>query len=82
MENDLQDLKRELRVETQTSLLSKPVFGAVISLGFSVVEPISTSILSVGLLGKACLDYHEKRRNVLMKHPMAWLYTSNSLNFY
>src|SRR5262249_25100266 len=74
MESDLNELKKELKFEARKTLLSKEVFGAVVATALSVVEPISTSIISVGLLGKTLNDYRAAKRKVLKSHAMSWLY--------
>lgn len=74
MESDLNDLKKELKFEARKTLLSKEVFGAIVATALSVVEPISTSIISVGLLGKTLNDYRAGKRKALKNHAMSWLY--------
>jgi hypothetical protein len=81
-EDDLTDLKRELKLNVKKTLLSKEVLGAVVAQAFSVVEPISTSLVSVGLLGKSLTDYRANKRNVLKDHSMSWLYMSKPSKIY
>ena len=45
--------------------------GAVVATALSVVKPISTSIISVGLLGKTMNDYRAAKRKVLKNHAMS-----------
>jgi hypothetical protein len=82
MESDLVDLKRELRLQATKTLLSKEVFGAIVAQAFSVVEPISTSLISVGLLGKTLSDYRANKRKALKDHAMSWLYMSKPSKIY
>ena len=81
-EDDLLDLKRELKLNAKKTLLSKEVLGAVVAQAFSVVEPVSTSLISVGLLGKSLTDYRANKRKVLKDHSMSWLYMSKPSRIY
>lgn len=74
MEHDLVDLKRELRLQASKSLLTKEFLGAIVAQALSVVEPVYSSLVSVGLLGKTWIDYRDNRRKVLKNHAMSWLY--------
>jgi hypothetical protein len=82
MEDDLVDLKRELKLQARKSLLSKEVLGAVVAQAFSVVEPISTSLISVGLLAKTLDEYRDNKRKSLKNHAMSWLYLSKPSRIY
>jgi len=82
MEGDLLDLKRELKLQASKALLSKEVLGAVVAQAFSVVEPISTSLISVGLLAKTLNDYRANKRERLKDHAMSWLYLSKRWKIY
>ena len=81
-EDDLLDLKRELKLNAKKTLLSKEVLGAIVAQAFSVVEPVSTSLISVGLLGKSLTDYRANKRKVLTDHSMSWLYMSKPPRIY
>jgi hypothetical protein len=82
VESDLVDLKRELKLQATKALLSKEVLGAVVAQAFSIVEPISTSLISVGLLGKTLSDYRADKRKALKDHAMSWLYMSKPSKIY
>ncbi len=82
MESDLLDLKRELRLQATKALLSKEVLGFVVAQAFTVVEPISTSLISIGLLGKTLSEYRANKRKVLKDHAMSWLYMSKPSKIY
>lgn len=73
-EDDLLNLKRELKLNAKKTLLSKEVFGTIVTTSLSVIEPISTSIIGVGLLGKTLVDYRANKRKVLEGRSMSWLY--------
>jgi hypothetical protein len=82
MEIDLLDLKRELKLEASKALLSKEVLGAVVAQAFSIIEPISSTLVSVGLLGKTLNEYRASKRKALKNHSMSWLYMTNPSKIY
>lgn len=82
MESDLLDLKRELKLQATKTLLSKEIFGAIVAQAFSVVEPVSSSLVSIGLLGKTWSDYRANKRKALKDHAMSWLYQSKPSKIY
>lgn len=76
MESDLRELKRALRRNVATTLLSKEFGVAVAALALQPVEPVANSLLSTGALTRTLMSYQDKRRDLLKKHASAWLYAS------
>jgi hypothetical protein len=52
MEADLKNLQHELRLDSWRLLFNKEMLGAVAVATGAVVEPVTTSTISIGLLGK------------------------------
>lgn len=82
MESDSFHLKRELKLQATKTLFSKEVFGSIVAQMFSVVEPVSSSLVGIGLLGKALSDYKANKRKALKDHAVSWLYQLNPSKIY
>tara|TARA_R110002072_G_scaffold101703_1_gene224022 strand:+ start:31253 stop:32251 length:999 start_codon:yes stop_codon:yes gene_type:complete len=74
MERDLRELKRYLKREAGSMLLSKEFGVAVLGTAWSSVEPITGAVLSTGALTRGLVKYQDKRRDLLKTHASAWLY--------
>ena len=73
MENNLKELKRALRRSATSTLLSKEFgFSLLAATAAVTFEPISGGIATVGGLAKGLMDYQDRRRDLLRKHPSAW----------
>lgn len=82
MEHHLKGLKAELKLEGKKALLSKEMLGTVVALAATVVEPISTSLISAGLLTRQLTEFQAARGKVLKANPMGWLYMRKRLQVY
>jgi hypothetical protein len=85
IKQDVSDLRTELGIAAKKTLLSKELVMSVLILAGSVVSPfLGLSALATevgGVAGviplmKAAVDYRGKRRDILRKHMMSWLYVS------
>jgi len=74
MKDDLENLRRELRLESWKLLVSKEMLIAIAVTVGAVVELITTTTISTALLGKALFDHRENKRNKYKGHAMSWLY--------
>jgi len=83
MERDLRELKRFLKREAGSLILSKEFGVAVLGTAWSSAEPITGSILSAGALTRGLTKYQDKRRSLLKSHASAWLYeTRHGIKLY
>jgi len=93
MEQDLHDLRGELRAERRNVLLSKEVWVAVAAgIGLAAVAAAAppalpflaaaaaapVEVYAVGSLAKTWSQHRQKRAEVMRKHAMAWLYAAQS----
>ena len=85
LKDDLQDLKKELRLADIRSLFSKEVAFSTLAFAGALTEPISglttlaTTLKGIGVapLVKARADYRASRRKALRGHTMSWLYLAS-----
>ena len=77
MKDDLDNLRRELRLESWKLLFSKEMLMAVALAVGVVVEPIITTTIGTALLGKALFDHRENKRAKYKGHAMSWLYRTH-----
>jgi hypothetical protein len=83
MKDDLKALQNELRAHGKKTLLSKELAVAVVASAGVVVEPVVSSVLGIGALGKLKVEYREGRNKVLRNHSMSWLYEpSKAIHLY
>jgi hypothetical protein len=77
---DVDQMKIELRANAKSTLFSKEVGISALIAGGSFAIPLagfaSAGIGGVIPLVKAASDYGGKRREILQKHVMSWLYTT------
>jgi hypothetical protein len=76
--DDVENLKKELKLEIWDLIFSKEMFTAIITFATSFLEPISSSVIGVGALVKRDLEYRKKRKALLTSHPSSWLYVSQN----
>lgn len=79
MEKDLKELKRALRRSAASLLLSKEFAFSVLAFIASVeLKEISGTILTLGGLTKALMDYQDRRHKILRERPSSWLFTTGA----
>jgi hypothetical protein len=76
MNADLMELKKQLKMEILDVILSKELAVAIVAGMAAFIEPISSTIIAAGALIKKDVEYRNKRKEVLKKHPCSWLYIS------
>jgi len=89
MQQDLDRLYDELKINAQRTLLSKEVAVAILApvigstaLIASGVGSVAAGALGIGALGKVAVDYRSSRNAVFQKHPMAFLYSGKGIRLY
>jgi hypothetical protein len=89
MQQDLDRLYDELKLNAMKTLLSKevavaiaaPVVGST-ALIASGVGSVLGGALGIAALGKVALEYRTSRNAVFQKHPMAFLYSGKGIRLY
>lgn len=89
MEQDLNRLRAELKLNALKTVLSKevavgvaaPILGST-ALVASGVGTVLGGALGIAALGKLGVEYRSSRNAVLQKHPMSFLYTSKGIRLY
>lgn len=80
--DDIALLREELKDEGKKVIFSNEVMGAAaLVMAGTFVEPISSSLLGVGALCRAKVNYKAARNKVLEKHSMSWLYEMKQVKF-
>jgi hypothetical protein len=89
MEQDLNRLRAELKLNALKTVLSKEVAVAVAAplVGSSVLVAsgagsVLGGALGIAALGKLAVEYRSGRNSVLQKHPMSFLYASKGIRLY
>jgi hypothetical protein len=82
MEGKLVDLKKELKVEASKALLSKEMMGVVLAAAGALIEPVTSSVISAGLLTKQLIEYRTKRHEKIKANPTGWLYMQKPLQIF
>lgn len=82
---DIDQLRIELKANAKTTLFSKEVGISALITGGSFAVPFA-GFAAVGIGGviplvKAASDYRGKRREILQKHIMSWLFTAKRRRF-
>lgn len=89
MQQDLDRLYDELKLNALKTLLSKevavaitaPIVGSTVLIASGVCSVLAGTI-GIGALGKVALDYRSSRNAVFQKHPMAFLYSGKGIRLY
>jgi hypothetical protein len=82
MEDDLENLRKELKLESWKLLFSKEMLAAVAVSTGALIEPVTTTTISSALLGKALHDHRENKRIKYKGHPMSYLYSTRPSRLY
>lgn len=89
MQQDLDRLYDELKLNAMRTLLSKEVAVAIAAplvgstaLIASGVGSVLGGALGIAALGKVAIDYRSSRNTVFQKHPMAFLYSGRGIRLY
>ncbi len=72
--DDMGMLREELKEDAKHLFFSKELAIAVVAFAGTIVEPISSTLITAGSLEKARLSFASTRRKTLAKHPSSWLY--------
>jgi hypothetical protein len=72
--DDIGMLREELKEDAKHLFFSKELAIAVVALAGTIIEPISSKLITAGSLEKARLSFSSTRRKTLAKHPSSWLY--------
>lgn len=73
MERDLAELKRALGRSGASLLLSREFGFSVLAATTAVTIAPMLGIITMGGLAKGLIDYQDRRRDILRKHPASWL---------
>ncbi len=72
------DFEEALRLKAGAVIMSKELLVAVLAAAGAVVEPWTSSVVGIGALLKARLDFRAGREEAMRKHAMSWLYQTKS----
>lgn len=76
--DEIKELQRRLRVEASQALLSKDILVGVLAAAGILIEPVVSSVVTVGSLLKTAVSYRETRRKAMRDNAMSWLYMSGA----
>jgi hypothetical protein len=89
MQQDLDRLHDELKLNALKTMLSKEVAVAITApivsstaLIASGVGSVLAGAIGIGTLGKVAVDYRSSRNALFQKHPMAFLYSGKGVRLY